>query len=123
MVTDNKAFCSTTGGLFYYGLEDNSLEKLSKTDGLSDNGVVAMSWSEEDQLALLAYSNANLDILKGNQIINIPDIMKKQIPGDKSVYHISFPRWQCLPVVRIRNCGARPEQAGNQGDIPYRRQW
>jgi len=90
MVTDNKAFCSTTGGLFYYGLDDNSLEKLSKTDGLSDNGVIAMRWSNEDQLALLAYSNANLDILKGNQIINIPDIMKKQIPGDKSVYNISF---------------------------------
>jgi hypothetical protein len=90
MVTDNKVFCSSTGGLFFYGLSDNSLETLSKTDGLSDNGVVAMSWSEEEQLAVFAYGNANLDIMRNNRFINIPDIMKKQIPGDKSVYNITF---------------------------------
>ncbi len=90
MLTDDKAICSSTGGLFYYHLEDNSLNTFSKTDGLSDNGVSAMSWSEEDQIALLAYENANVDILKGNEIINIPDILKKQIPGDKSIYHIYF---------------------------------
>lgn len=90
MVTEERVFCSSTGGLFYYGTVDNSLETLSKTDGLSDNGVVAMSWSEDDQLALLAYGNANLDIIRENRIINIPDIMKKQIPGDKSVNNIAF---------------------------------
>ncbi|MEX2370697.1 MAG: two-component regulator propeller domain-containing protein, partial [Bacteroidales bacterium] len=90
MLTDDKAFCSSTGGLFYYDLTDNSLETLSKTDGLSDNGVVAMNWSEEDQLAILAYNSANLDIIRGNQIINMPDIMKKQITGDKTVYNIYF---------------------------------
>jgi hypothetical protein len=90
MVTDNKVYCSSTGGLFFYGLSDNSLETLSKTDGLSDNGVVAMSWSEEEQLAVFAYGNANLDIMRNNRFINIPDIMKKQIPGDKSVYNITF---------------------------------
>lgn len=90
MVTDDKAFCSSTGGLFYYGLNDNSLNTLSKTDGLSDNGLATMKWSEEDQLALLAYENANLDIVTANRIINIPDIMKKQIPGDKTINNIYF---------------------------------
>jgi hypothetical protein len=90
MVTSDKVFCSSTGGLFTYGLEDNSIEKLSKTDGLSDNGIEAMCWSEADGAAVLAYDNANLDILRGNQIINISDIMKKQIPGDKTVYGIYF---------------------------------
>jgi len=90
MVTEERVFCSSTGGLFYYGRVDNSLETMSKTDGLSDNGVVAMSWSENDQLALLAYGNANLDIIRENRIINIPDIMKKQVPGDKSINDIAF---------------------------------
>lgn len=90
MVTDDKVFCSSTGGLFYYNLDDNTVETLSKTDGLSDNGVEAMDWNSDEQMAVLAYSNANIDILRGNQIINIPDIMKKPIPGDKSVYDIYF---------------------------------
>jgi len=90
MVSDNRAFCSSTGGLFYFDLSDNSLATLSKTDGLSDNGVQTMAWSQENQLAILAYENANLDLLMGNQIINIPDIFKKQIPGDKSIYHIYY---------------------------------
>ncbi len=90
MLTDSKVFCSSTGGLFTYGLSDKSLEKLSKTDGLADNGVVAMNWSENDQIAVFAYGNANLDIFRNNRFINIPDIMKKQVPGDKSVYNITF---------------------------------
>ncbi len=90
MVTNDKAICSSTGGIFYYHLSDNSMSTLSKTDGLSDNIVSAMSWSEEDQVALLAYENANVDILKGNDIINIPDILKKQIPGDKTINDIYF---------------------------------
>ncbi len=90
MLSDERAFCSSTGGLFYYDLLEERVETLSKTDGLSDNGIVSMRWNEEEQLALLAYSNANLDIIRGNEIINIPDIMKKAIPGDKTIYDIYF---------------------------------
>ncbi len=90
MVTNDKVFCSSTGGMFYYDLTDNSIETISKTDGLSDNGVKSMAWNPEKQLAVLAYENANVDIIKSNEVINIPDILKKQIPGDKSIYHIYF---------------------------------
>lgn len=90
MLSDEKAFCSSTGGLFYYDLMEERVETLSKTDGLSDNGIKSMRWNEEEQLALLAYNNANLDIIRGNDIINIPDIMKKAIPGDKTIYDIYF---------------------------------
>lgn len=90
MVADDRVFCASTGGLFYYDLRDNTVETLSKTDGLSDNGVEAMEWNSDRQLAVLAYSNANLDIIRDNQIINIPDIMKKPIPGNKSVHDIYF---------------------------------
>jgi len=90
MVADDRVFCASTGGLFYYDLRDNTVETLSKTDGLSDNGVEAMEWNSGKQLAVLAYRNANIDIIRDNQVINIPDIMKKQIPGNKSVYDIYF---------------------------------
>ena len=88
--TDERIYCSATGGLFYYNLTDNSVEKISKIDGLSDNGVAAMRWSGESETLILAYQNSNLDIIRESVILNIPDILKKQIPGDKSIYHIFF---------------------------------
>ena len=88
--TDDRVFCSATGGLFYYNLEDNSVETLSKIDGLSDNGIAAMRWSGESATFILAYQNSNIDIIREGLIFNLPDIMKKQIPGDKSIYDIYF---------------------------------
>jgi len=88
--TNDRVYCSATGGLFYYNLEDNSVEKISKIDGLSDNGVSAMRWSSELKTIILAYQNSNLDIIKDGGIMNLPDIMKKQIPGDKSINDIYF---------------------------------
>ncbi len=88
--TDDRVYCSTTGGLFYYGLEDNLVEKISKIDGLSDNGVSAMRWSSELETMILAYENSNLDIIRNGVVTNLPDIMKKQITGDKSIYDIYY---------------------------------
>jgi hypothetical protein len=88
--TDDRVFCSTTGGLFYYKLDDNLVEKISKVDGLSDNGVSAMRWSGELEILILAYENSNLDIIREGVVKNLPDIMKKQITGDKSIYDIYY---------------------------------
>ncbi len=88
--TDTKVYCSASGGLFYYDLEDNSLNTLSKINGLSDNTVSALNYNPERSVLILAYDNANIDLVTEDGIINIPDIKKKQIPGDKSIYDIFF---------------------------------
>jgi len=88
--TNDRVYCSTTGGLFYYNLEDNLVEKISKIDGLSDNGVSAMRWNAELETLILAYESSNLDIIRGGSVVNLPDIMKKQITGDKTIYDIYY---------------------------------
>ncbi len=88
--TNDRVYCSTTGGLFYYKLDDHLVEKISKVDGLSDNGVSAMRWSGEQETLILAYESSNLDIIRQGSVVNLPDIMKKQISGDKSIYDISL---------------------------------
>ena len=88
--TSDRVYCSTTGGLFYYNLEDHLVEKISKIDGLSDNGVSAMRWNGELEILILAYKNSNLDIIRDGSVMNLPDIMKKQIIGDKSIYDIYY---------------------------------
>jgi hypothetical protein len=88
--TNDRVYCSASGGLFYYNLEDHLVEKISKMDGLSDNGVSAMRWDPDLETMILAYESSNLDIIRQGTVINLPDIMKKQISGDKSIYDICY---------------------------------
>ena len=86
----NKIFCTTPYSIFYYNIDDYSVNKLSITNGLSDIGTNAINYLEEEDLLVVAYSNANLDFIKGTNISNLNDIKQKQIQGDKTIYHIEF---------------------------------
>lgn len=77
-------------GIFTYDTEDNSISKLTKVNGLSDMGISKIAYSTTNELLLIAYQNANLDIVKGHTIINMPDIKNKNLAGDKSIYSIYF---------------------------------
>jgi streptogramin lyase len=87
---DNKIFCTTPYALFYYNIDDYGINTLSITNGLSDVGTSAINYLEEKDLLVVAYSNANLDFIKGNSVTNLNDIKLKQIQGNKSIYQIVF---------------------------------
>lgn len=86
----DRVWAASQHGIFWLDTEDNSISKLTKVNGLSDIGIRRIAWNEQLGILLVAYSNANLDIIKGTSIINIPDIKNKQIAGDKSIYNIYF---------------------------------
>jgi len=52
--------------------------------------VVSMRWNDDLKTLVLAYQNSNIDIVREGMILNLPDIMKKQIPGDKTIYDMFF---------------------------------
>ncbi len=87
---NEKIFCTTPYAVFFYDTEDHSINKLSITNGLSDIGTSAISFMPEKNLLVVAYSNANIDFIRANNITNINDIKQKQIQGDKNIYQIVF---------------------------------
>ena len=89
-LTSDKVYCATDGGLFYYNKIDNSLNKFSKENGLSDSDISTIAYSESTNILIIAYNNANLDLISGNTIFNLSDIKKKPILGDKNIYSIYF---------------------------------
>ncbi len=89
-VSQDVVYCSAGGGLIVFRKRDNSLEKLSKVNGLSDVDISSIKWSEENQLLIIGYANGNLDILRNNKIINLSDILRSTVPGTKSVNNIIF---------------------------------
>ena len=85
---DNKIYCATPYSLFTVDLSDNSVERSSRITGLSETGVSAIHYDENNHKVLIAYANSNIDIIYRNDIFNIPDIKRKNVIGDKSIYNI-----------------------------------
>ena len=88
--TGSKVYCVTKGGLFSYNKNDNSIQKMSGISGLSDVGIQRLAYSKENNLLVIAYQNANIDLMIGNSIFNLSDIKRKQISADKTIYNVMF---------------------------------
>ena len=87
---DNKIYCVTNGGLFYVNKNDNTLNRISKVNGLSDIGVKQVAYSKELKITVITYENCNIDLIKNNRIINISDIKRKEITGMKRINNITI---------------------------------
>ena len=88
-VSENRVFCATEGGLFYFSRADNSLNKMTRINGLSDFGIRTIEWSEKHQMLIVAYNNSNIDLINNNTVTNLSDIKRKQMTGDMNIYNIT----------------------------------
>ncbi len=86
----DKIFCASSLALFYYNKNDGSIGKLSKVNGLSDIKPSALAYYKSEEILIVAYQNANIDLISKNTIINIDDIKNKNIQGDKKIYDINI---------------------------------
>lgn len=89
-VTPDRAYAAAKGGLFYYDLEDNTLNTLSKSTGLHDVGIADMAYDPQSGYLVVGYENANVDLIYKDRVYNISDIKRSDILGDKNIYHIRF---------------------------------
>jgi hypothetical protein len=71
-----------------YNKSFSELKKMSRINGLTETGISTISWSDENSTLIIAYTSTNLDLLKNNEIYNIPDINRKYIPGKKTINRI-----------------------------------
>lgn len=84
-------FAATDFELFTYDKEDNSLHILNKINGLSDVGVSTIRCNTKLNLMVVAYKNANIDLIdKHGEIFNMSDIKDKTIIGNKTINEVTF---------------------------------
>jgi hypothetical protein len=86
----DELFCATPYSLFAVKKADNSTQRINKITGLSDAGISAIGYNDEFKTLLIAYTNTNLDLIKEGKIINISDIKRKSILGNKTINRIMF---------------------------------
>lgn len=87
-VADGMVFSSNGSSLLIYDKNYDETRKLSKVNGLSDVGISSIGWSPERRTLVIAYNNGNVDLLRGNRITNIADILKKNIDAPKKINRI-----------------------------------
>ncbi len=90
VVAGNKIYCATESALFYLNKTDNSLNKLSRINGLSDLGVGSIAFDEKSKTLIIGYDNGNIDLINNDIIYNLPDLKNKNLLTDKGIRNINI---------------------------------
>lgn len=97
----NIVYVSNQQGLAKFNESDNSVEKLTKIDGLSDVGISIIRKNAYNDVLIVIYANSNIDlILPNGKIVNISDLKRKVIPGNKIIYEA-----YCKNKLAYLSCG------------------
>ncbi len=86
----DRVYCASQGGLFALVKADNSIERISKVNGLSDIAISTIALNPWNNHLLIAYHNGNLDVMINKVITNVPDIKNANLVGNKIINSIFF---------------------------------
>ncbi len=87
--SDSKIYYATKFSLLIIDKEDDSVELLSKVNGLSEAGMGIIKYDRFNQTLIATYFNGNLDLIKEDgSIVNLPFIFSSDIIGDKEIIDI-----------------------------------
>lgn len=83
-------YYSNGSGLAKYNNDDNSVEKLTKIEGLSDIGVKLLRVNPFNNDVYVIYDNSNIDIIKDEKITNYSDLKRRSLTGSKVINEVHF---------------------------------
>ncbi|TWI91413.1 type IX secretion system anionic LPS delivery protein PorZ [Chitinophaga japonensis] len=86
----NRVYCATAYNMFSVTVEDHDITRYSKLNGLHDANISAIGASSDGGLLVTGYRNGNVDLLQQERVYNLPDILRKNIQGDKTIHSIFF---------------------------------
>lgn len=86
----NYLFVGAERGFYSFHKKSGEMELYSKVNGFSDVEVRRLKYHSGLNLLFIAYENANIDILQGNSVFNISDILRKSILGQKTINDVHF---------------------------------
>lgn len=87
-LSKNYLYGASQFAVFSYNLEDGSIKKYTKSEGLSDVGISTIGYDTTTSTLIIAYTNSNIDILRNGKITNLPYLLKANIIGNKQVNKI-----------------------------------
>jgi len=86
----NLVYCGTRSGLYSYNKTTGDMRKYSKVDGFSGVGVTVLEYNQKTQTVFIVYDDANIDLLKGDEIVNMSQIRDYPITGEKTIHAVTM---------------------------------
>ena len=62
---------------------DPQLSTWTKVDGLSDIDIVKIHYDRRNKVLIICYENGNIDMIRGDRLVNIRDVKDKSMSGSK----------------------------------------
>jgi ligand-binding sensor domain-containing protein len=87
---DNKIYFLSEGGIYYFveGTETAEPQLITKMDGLSGSDFQAIDYNVNTNSLVVTYQNSMVDVINANGTIHpFPDIRRKNIAGNKTIYN------------------------------------
>lgn len=84
----NKLFVAGKSSLFTYDISKDEIQTYSKVNGMADIELSYIAYDNVTQIAVLAYTNSNIDLFKDETFYNIPELKLRSVSGNKSIYNI-----------------------------------
>lgn len=85
-----RIFAATENALFYVELDENSINFINKNTGLSDVGISALAYDQNNNQLIIAYENGNLDFWSDGEVANVATIKDSEIVGSKRLRDIQI---------------------------------
>ncbi|MEY4627763.1 MAG: hypothetical protein RLZZ595_89 [Bacteroidota bacterium] len=76
---------ATRYGIFRYSIATKEFERLTKSNNLSEVEIKLAEKDPSSSALLVVYKNENLDLVQGEQIKNVPDVLNSKVQGDKTI--------------------------------------
>ena len=89
-LASDKVYAGTELAMFSYNHSDKALETYTKLNKLNDIEVSAIDHHQGLNITLVAYANANIDLVKEDGTVNLPSIKNDELVADKSIYDLTF---------------------------------
>ncbi|RLD38928.1 MAG: hypothetical protein DRI74_02340 [Bacteroidetes bacterium] len=88
--SEDFVYAATPYSILSFHKKEAVLDRISKVNGLNDFGISTIRYNPEYKTLFIAYTNANIDLIKNGEIVNLSDIKRKTILGNKTINDIFF---------------------------------
>ena len=87
----DRVYVAAENAFYFLDKKLNTTQVLSRRDGLNDVGVAALAYDSVTRQTVVAYRNANIDLLQpSGGVRNLNDALRKPIQGNKDVNQVAI---------------------------------
>ena len=88
--SEDRLYAAAPNGLFYIDLEEFSINRITKNDGLSDVPVGSIGYDASLDLLVIGYTSGNIDLVTADGITNINTLKEADLDGGKEFHAVDF---------------------------------